>query len=180
MLFLDLFHYQLSNRQTIGMFIVKTFLRPDDWRSLYNSSHFFNSQLQEKCPMCKTPLEPKKKLDFLRETNRRMFYLPRPPCGTKTCSRNHQIFGYFKNRGYRNKRYSLCIFTKNFDPKRVSRWLELTKDNRQDEYDFEKAYRRSGYSIQMSRMSFWLFRPRLYNRRSHLHRFLQQFIIFRI
>jgi len=154
MMFLDLFHYQVSNHQSIGMFIVETFLRPDDWRGLYSSSSFFHFQLQETCPICKTPLEPKKKLDFLRKTNRRMLYLPRPPCGTKTCSRNHQIFGYFKNRGYRNKRYSLRLFVGKFDPKRVLRWEELAEQNRDDEYQLEKEYRRFGYSIQMSRMSF--------------------------
>jgi hypothetical protein len=41
-----------------------------------------------------------------------------------------------------------------FDPKRVLRWEELAEQNREDEYQFEKEYRRSGYSIQMSRMSF--------------------------
>jgi hypothetical protein len=154
MRFLDLFHYQVSNRQSIGMSIVKSFLRPNDWCGLYSSCSFFHSQLVEKCPLCKVPLEPSKKLTFLRETNRRLFYLPRPPCGTKTCSRHHRIYGYYINRGYRNKRYSLRLFVTKFDSKRVSRWEELAEQNRDDEYQFEKEYRRSGYSIQMSRMSF--------------------------
>jgi len=145
---LDLFQYQLSNRQSIGMLIMNEFLRPRDWCGLYGSCSFFKTLLMEKCPICKIPIESRKKYNFHRVIQGRIFSLPRAPCGTRTCSRH--IMGHYVKKN----QYSLRLFSKKFDPTKLARWEQLASDNRKDEYQFQMEYRRSGYSIQMSRMSF--------------------------
>ena len=146
---IDLFQYQLSNRQSIGMYILNQFLRPHDRRGLYGSCSFFKSLLTEKCPICRASLEPRKKIAFFRASHHpRIHRLPPSPCGKKACDR--QIHGHY----IRLKRYSLRLFSQTFDPKRLRTWEEYLQNAIEEEYQYQKAYRRSGYSIQMSRMSF--------------------------
>jgi hypothetical protein len=93
-------------------------------------------------------MEYRKKIAFHRVIQGRILSLPRAPCGTRTCSRH--IMGHYVKK----KQYSLRVFSKTFDPRRLARWKQFTQDNRDDEYQYQKEYRKSGYSIQMSRMSF--------------------------
>ena len=146
---LDLFQSLLSNRQSVWMYILNQFLRPHDQRGLYGSCSFFKSLLTEKCPLCRSSLEPRKKIAFFRAIlHPRIDRLPPSPCGKKAC--DHRIYGHY----IRLKRYSLCLFFKKFDPKRLRSWEDYLQNAIEDEYQYQKAYRRSGYSIQMSRMSF--------------------------
>jgi len=144
----DLFQYQLSEQQSVGMFLMNHFLQPHDWRGLYGSCTFFKILLTETCPVCKKPMAPRKKIAFHRAMQGRILDLPSPPCGTTKCDRH--IFGHYN----KNKKYSLCLFTKKFDTKRCRRWTQIAEENREEEFQYQKAYRRSGYNIMMSSLSF--------------------------
>lgn len=148
MLFTDFFQFPLSNRQTIGMSIVNRFLRPKDRRGLYGSCSFFKSLLTETCPLCHASLDPRKKMAFYRAIHPRIDRLPPPPCGNNTCY--DRIYGHYKFP----KQYSFPLFSKKMDPKRLRKWDQYLQAAIEEEYQYQKAYRRSGYSLHMSRMSF--------------------------
>ena len=131
----------------ISAHLLTRFLTSEDKIRLRSCNKDWNNELTEKCPICKIPIEPRKKIAFHRAMNGRIFYLPRSPCGTRNCNRS--ILGH-----YVKKKYSLSLFNKTFDPKRLARWKQVVKDDKEAEYQYQKEYRRSGYSIQMSRMSF--------------------------
>ena len=128
--------------------LLTRFLSPKDKIGLRSCNKEWCKELAEKCPICKISMEPQKKLTFYRAMHQGILRLPPCPCGNKACSRS--ILGHYVKK----KSYSLRLFSKNFDPKRLARWRRLVEENVEEEYVYQKAYRRSGYSIHMSRMSF--------------------------
>lgn len=138
--FLDrLFAIQLHENQTIGGYIIQNYIGSKNNFSLYAVNKNYQKKLAERCPICHTVLEPRKKRDFQLQLKRlcRDPWLPHAPCGNTRC--NTKIFGYVSHR----PKYRFRMFYNRFDIRRKNA-IDLALEDAEEEYKFHmKDYRRA-------------------------------------
>ena len=120
------------NRSFAGM-ILGLYLSTEDWKGLYAANQYWHQRLQERCPLCRTPLHPKKKKAFLYEIQniRTDLRLPKSPCGNPTChkktdKKHTRILGYLKNT--KTPRYSLRLFCPTYQEKTEKYFIRRLRD----------------------------------------------------
>jgi hypothetical protein len=138
--FLDrLFAIQLHENQTIGGYIIQNYIGSKNNFSLYAVNKNYNKKFAEKCPICQTALEPKKKRDFQLQLKRlcRNPWLPNAPCGNPKC--NTKIFGYVSHR----PKYRFRMFYKHFELKRKNA-IDFAMEQAEQDYEiYRKDYYRA-------------------------------------
>jgi hypothetical protein len=132
MYFLDqIFAVQLHEKQTIGDYIIQNYLASKDYFSLYAVNKKYQKKFAERCPICHSILEPKKKRDFQLKLKGlcRDPSLPSAPCGNVKC--NTKIFGHISHR----PKYRFRMFYKRFDLKR-KHTIDFVLEEAEDKYKF--------------------------------------------
>jgi len=141
-----LFSTQLSEKQSLGAYIIQTFLSPSkDFISLYSTNKTFKKKFREKCPICKSILHPKIKRKFqlgLKNLGTHLD-LPDSPCQNNTC--NSKIFGYICLK----PKYRLKMFYTSYDLKRHKKINTFLQDSKDEMKHSMKEYRRAFKSGNM-------------------------------
>ena len=147
----QLFAIRLHEKQSMGGYIIQSYLTSKDKFSLYSVSKIFQIKYAERCPICHTILDSKKKRYFQEQIRNieRHLHLPDAPCGDKKC--NSKIFGYISRR----PKYGLKMFFTKFNPKRVHAIDDNLKEALEDWGLYGKDYRKAFKSGRMYYTGSW-------------------------